>query len=97
MTKLTKYLLVVAGIGLITGGLVDFCVFDPNPLFTALLPLGAVFLALSVISLLLEQVMAEFDREETERMRLVQTHQSQPQPGLGFGPAANPSRILQAR
>ncbi len=94
MTKLTKYLLAVAITGLVTGGIVDFSGLELNPLFTVLLPLGAVFLALCLISLLLEKAMAEFDREETEKMRLAETHRSQLRRELNSVPAATPSNIL---
>lgn len=95
MTKLTKYLLVAAVTGLGTGSIVDFSDLDLNPVFTALLPLGAVFLALCLISLLLEEAMAEFDREETEKMRLVRTRLPQPRRGLDSVPVATPPNILQ--
>jgi hypothetical protein len=86
----------IAVTGLVTGGLVDFSGLDLNPHFTVLLPLGAVFLELFLISLLLEGAMAEFDKEETERMRLAQTHRSQLRRGIDSVPLVNPPNILQA-
>ncbi len=96
MTKLTKCLLTIAVIGFATGGIVDFSGLDLDPHFTVLLPAGAVFLALSIISLLLEKVMTEFDKEETERMRLAQTHLSQPRRVLDSASVVNPPCILRA-
>jgi hypothetical protein len=85
----------IAVTGLITGGMVDFSGLNLNPLFTVLLPAGAVFLALFIISLVLETAMAQFDKEEAEKMRLAQTHLSQHRRGLDSTPVANPPNILQ--
>jgi hypothetical protein len=95
MTKLTKCLLMIAVTGLVAGGMADFSGLKLNPLFTVLLPAGAVFLELFIISLLLEKAMAEFDKEETERMRLAQTHPLQPRRGVDSVPVVNAPQILQ--
>jgi hypothetical protein len=95
MTKLTKCLLMIAVTGLVSGGMVDFSGLDLNPLFTVLLPAGAVFLALSLISLLLEEAMARYDKEETEKMRWVQSRLSPPRRGSDSGTLTNPPGILQ--
>jgi hypothetical protein len=97
MTKLTKCLSMIAIAGLVTGGMVDFSGLKPNPLLMTLLPAGAVFLELFIISLLLEKAMEEFDKEETEKMRLVQIHTSQPRRGTDSGPLVNPPNILQTQ
>jgi hypothetical protein len=67
MTGLTKTLLVASVAGFSVGTIVDFGGLDFNPAWLVALPLGAVFLGLSLISFLLETEMSKFDKEEAKK------------------------------
>ena len=58
--------------GFAAGSIIDFGGFSVIPALTAVLPLGAVFFGLFLISLMLETEMAKFDAEEAERFELAQ-------------------------
>ena len=71
MTKLTKTFLGLSLAGFAAGGVIDFSSAPLDPKWTALMPLGAVFFGLFLISLMLEKEMATFDREEAEKLQMV--------------------------
>jgi hypothetical protein len=68
MTTLSKTLLTVSGTGLVAGGILDFGGFNLNPAWTVVLPLGAVFWGLFLISFMLENEMAKFDAQAGEKI-----------------------------
>ncbi len=67
MTKLPKFFLTVSLAGFAAGSIVDFGGFSVHPAWTIVLPLGAVFFSLFLISLMMEKEMAKFDAEQAER------------------------------
>jgi hypothetical protein len=71
MTKLTKLFLALSLVGFAIGGVIDFSSAPLDPKWTVLMPLGAVFFGLFLVSLMLEKEMAAFNREETEKLQLV--------------------------
>src|SRR5271168_1882257 len=71
MTKLTKIFLGLSVAGFASGGVIDFSSAPMDSKWTVLMPLGAVFFGLFLISLMLEKEMAAFDREEAEKLQMV--------------------------
>jgi len=71
MTIATKTFLAVSVIGFVAGSVIDFGGFEVNPMFTAILPLGAIFLGMFLISLILEKEVALFDKEEELKLAFV--------------------------
>jgi hypothetical protein len=80
MTTLTKTLLAVSVTGFVAGGVIDFGGFNLNPLWTVVLPLGAVCFGLSLISFMLEKEMAGFDGEEAKKLQWIQRNTAPPAP-----------------
>jgi hypothetical protein len=70
MTTATKTCLAISVAGFIAGSIMDFCSFQVNPMFTAILPVGAIFLGMFLISLILEKEVAQFDAEQTQKLAL---------------------------
>jgi hypothetical protein len=68
MTSITKTLLTVSMTGFVAGSLIDFGGFNLNPAWTMVLPLGAVFFGLFLISFMLQKEMAEFDARAAEKL-----------------------------
>ena len=71
MTTLSKTLLAASVAGFAAGGIIDFGGFSVIPELTAVLPVGAVFFGLFMISLMMEKEMAEFDEEEAGKLQLI--------------------------
>ncbi|HWY30705.1 MAG TPA: hypothetical protein VNX46_08135 [Candidatus Acidoferrum sp.] len=67
MTKITKTYLVLSLAGFAAGIWIDSSGQAMDPKWTAVLPMGAVFLGLFLIFLMLQKEMAAFDREEAEK------------------------------
>jgi hypothetical protein len=80
MTTLSKILLSVSAAGFAAGSIIDFGGFNVIPALTAVLPLGAVFFGLFMISLMLEKEMAKFDAEEAMKLQLIQRQPAVPAP-----------------
>ncbi|HXF10706.1 MAG TPA: hypothetical protein VN625_07980 [Desulfuromonadaceae bacterium] len=77
MTTATKIFLAVSVAGFAVGSVVDFCLAGVNPMFTATLPVGAIFLGLFLISLILEKEVALYDAEHAQKHLAVnQSHDS---------------------
>jgi hypothetical protein len=72
MTKLSKTLLVASVLGIVTGLIVDLNESIFNPVWTVLLPLGAISFQLFIITLLLAKETAKYDAEEARKMQLIQ-------------------------
>lgn len=68
MTTLSKILFAVAVTGLAGGSVIDFYVDLVNSAWTAVLPLGAVALGLFLIIFMLEEEVAAYDKEQTEKI-----------------------------
>jgi len=68
MTFLSKTLLAISAAGFIAGGVIDFGRFNLNPSWTVVLPAGAVFFGLFMISVMMAKEMAAFDAEEACRL-----------------------------
>ncbi|MEJ0090130.1 MAG: hypothetical protein WDM80_10345 [Limisphaerales bacterium] len=68
MTKLTKILLVISLTASVTGGILDFGRFKINPSLTVMLPLGAVFFGMFLISFMMQKEMARFDEENAIKL-----------------------------
>ena len=89
MTTATKSFLAVSVAGFISGAIVDFGGFTVNPMWTITLPVGAIFLGVFLVSLILEKEVAKYDRELAEKIALAR---QQPTPARKPAPArANPS------
>jgi Na+-transporting methylmalonyl-CoA/oxaloacetate decarboxylase beta subunit len=88
MTTLTRTFLAAAIIGFIVGAVVDFSNLTSNPAWTVVMPLGAVFLGLFLISLMLQKEMAGFDQEEATKLELVAREATLPSPRQN--PTASP-------
>jgi len=88
MTKITKIFLGLSLVGFVAGGAIDFSGIPVDPKWTAVMPLGAVFFGLFLIFLMLQKEMAAFDREEAEKMQLVE--QEAHAPTSQSTPAAHP-------
>jgi hypothetical protein len=80
MTTLSKSLLAVSVTGLVAGSDINFGGFNLNPAWTVVLPFGAVFYGLFLISFMLEKEVAKFDEEEAEELRLIQRRYVAPAP-----------------
>jgi hypothetical protein len=78
MTTATKSFLTVSVIGLTAGAIVDFCLTTVNAMWTVALPVGAIFLGLFLISLILEKEVAAFDAEETQKFELARLRTGKP-------------------
>jgi len=76
MTTATKTFLAISIVGLVAGGIVDFCVDNVNPVWTATMPIGAVFLGLFLVSLVLENEIAAFNAEEAKKLELVRAYKN---------------------
>lgn len=70
MTTMTKIFCAVSVTGFIIGSIVDFGGFETNPTLTVILPVGAIFLGVFLISLMLEKEVAKFDEEQRQRVAL---------------------------
>jgi hypothetical protein len=75
MTTLPKILLTASVTGFTAGSIIDFGGFNLNPAWTMVLPLGAVFFGLFLISFMLEKEMAKFDRENAEKLPTRSPHE----------------------
>lgn len=71
MTTLSKTLLAASVAGFAVGGIIDFGGFSVISELTAVLPLGAVFFGLFMISFMMEKEMAGFDEEEAGKLQLI--------------------------
>jgi len=72
MTKLTKTLASASVAGFVAGGIIDFGGFNVASALLLVLPLGAVFLGLTLIAFMLEKEMAKFDAEEASKRQSIQ-------------------------
>lgn len=76
MKTATKISLAVSVIGFVAGSIVDFGGFEVNPMLMVILPVGAIFFGMFLISLVLENEVAKFDDEHTQRLALARQHQA---------------------
>jgi hypothetical protein len=76
MTTLPKICLAVSSAEFVAGSIIDFGEFSVIPEAAAVLPLGAVFFGLFLISFMLEKEMVKFDAEEAERFELARRKES---------------------
>ncbi len=91
MTTLSKNLLAVSVVGIVTGIIVDFGGLTFSPTWTVALPAGAILSELFIISLLLGKVTAEYDAEEARKMKLIQTQVGNTTPVSQDHPAGLPA------
>lgn len=70
MTTTTKTCVAISAAGFIAGSITDFGGLQMNPMFTAILPVGAIFFGAFLISLILEKEMAMFDAEQAQKFAL---------------------------
>ena len=68
MTKATKIFFWISALGFAVGAFVDFGPVTVNPMWTVALPVGAIFLGVALISLVMEREMAAFDEEQAARL-----------------------------
>lgn len=73
MTTLSKIFLACSVIGYVAGGIVDFCHVTTNPVWTVVLPVGAIFSGVFFVTLVLDKEMALFDAKESKRLELART------------------------
>ena len=78
MTTLSKTLLAASVAGFAAGGIIDFGGFTVISELTAVLPLGAVFSGLFMISFMMEKEMAGFDEEEAGKLQLIRCDNTAP-------------------
>lgn len=71
MTTLPKICLALSAAGFAAGGIIDFSGFNVVPAVTAVLPLGAVFFGMFIITLMMEKEMAIFDDETARKQQLI--------------------------
>ena len=64
--------------GFAAGAVVDFGGFPVNPMWTVTLPIGAIFLGVALISLILEKEVAQYDEEQAKRIALAREHVARP-------------------
>lgn len=88
MTTPSKILLTAAVIGLVGGSIIDFCATKDIPGLFAVLPLGAIAFGLFLIAFTLEKEMTKYDKEQAEKMQLLE-HNDAPAPRQP-GPSAPP-------
>jgi hypothetical protein len=74
MTIATKIFLGISITGFVVGSVIDFGGLEVNPMLTAVLPVGAIFLGVFLISLVLEKEVALFDKEQALKLALVREH-----------------------
>ena len=84
MKKLPKSLLTISLTGFAIGFFVTFSGADLPPVWTVALPIGAVFLGLFLLALMLQSEMAGFDEEERVKMEWVKRHAR---------PVSNPAQL----
>lgn len=72
MTTVSKTLLVFSVTGLVAGSVIDFSVFNLNPAWTVVLPVGAIAYGLFLISFMLEKEVAKFDADEAKELQLIE-------------------------
>jgi hypothetical protein len=92
MTALSKTLLSISATGFAAGSILDFGGFNVVPVLTAVLPLGAVFFGLALISFMLEKEMAKFDEEEAKKLQWIRCQPAAP--AVKEKPVPNPSLRL---
>jgi hypothetical protein len=74
MTTATRTFFAISLAGFVGGSVVDFGGFEVNPMLTAILPVGAIFFGMFLISLILEKEIAKFDEEQAQRLALARQH-----------------------
>src|SRR6266545_2475784 len=92
MKKLPKLLLMISSASFALGA-VTLTIADVPPPWTVALPLGAVFLGLFLIALMLQNEMARFDQDERARLESAERFagaapSSTARPASGEGPPA---------
>ncbi len=80
MTTLPKICLAVSAAGFAAGGFIDFGGFNVVPALTVLLPLGAVFFGMFMITCMMEKEMEKFDEETAGKLRLIECSSVTPAP-----------------
>jgi hypothetical protein len=80
MTIISKTFLAISVTGFAAGSIIDFGGFNVIPALTVVLPLGAVFFGLFLISFMLEKEMAKFNEEESRKLQLIQSSPVEPAP-----------------
>jgi hypothetical protein len=80
MTTLTKTCLAVSTAGLAAGSIIDFGGFKVISALTVVLPLGAVFFGMFLISFMMEKEMAKFDEETAEKLQMIERDHVTPAP-----------------
>lgn len=78
MTTLSKTLLAVSATGFAAGSIIDSGRFTFNPSWGGLLPVGAVYFGLFLISFMLEKEVAKFDEEESMKLLLTRCNPAAP-------------------
>ena len=68
MTTATRTFAAISLTGFAVGAVVDFGGFTVNPMWTIALPIGAIFLGVALISLVLEKEIARYDAEQAQRI-----------------------------
>jgi len=74
MTTATKTFCAISIAGFAAGSIANFGGFEVNPMLTAVLPTGAIFLGVFLISLILEKEVARFDEEQARRLALARQY-----------------------
>lgn len=72
MTVTSKVLLTTAVTGVAGGSLIDFHGVGANPALAAVLPAGVIAFGLFLIVFMLEKEVAEYDREQAEKLQSFQ-------------------------
>jgi len=98
MTTATKTFLGISAAGFIVGAIVDFGGFTVNPMWTVALPVGAIFLGVFLISLIMEKEVARYDDELAKKIALARqntTPATEPAP-RGANLSTYENKALQA-
>jgi hypothetical protein len=93
MNTSSKTFLALSITGFAGGSIIDFTGYNVNPSWTVMLPLGAVFFGLFMISLIMEKEAAKFDEEESAKHS--RPGQSMTAPAANQPIAAGPSIHFQ--
>jgi hypothetical protein len=71
MTTLSKTILATSVTGLVAGAVIDYSGFRVTAAWVVVLPLGAIFYGMFLISFMMEKEVAKFDEDEAKELQLI--------------------------
>ena len=78
MTTISKTILAASVTGLVAGGIIDYSGFHLDAAWAAVLPLGAIFYGMFLISFMMEKEVAKFDEDEAKERLAIDDPDLQP-------------------